>query len=176
MGYYYKEYRAKYRAAKVALGMCPVCMARPPIAGMRTCQKCLDRARRNSKQYRKTNKDRVRLTVRKWRKKNKERNKAIFDRHYRKMKRLVFAHYGSKCSCCGEREEFLTLDHINGDGGKHRKKLGMTGGFKFYPWVVKSGFPDYLQSLCWNCNLAKHLYKSCPHKWSKEKRDAVFPV
>lgn len=30
-----------------------------------------------------------------------------------------------KCACCGDGHiEFLTIDHINGDGNKHRKEIG----------------------------------------------------
>ena len=67
----------------------------------------------------------------------------------------VFSHYGRQCAACG-RKHHLTIDHINGGGRAHRKSLGMSGsGHKFYVWIVKNKFPDYLQTLCFKCNTAK---------------------
>lgn len=36
---------------------------------------------------------------------------------------IVFAHYGAVCSCPGcAATDDLTIDHINGDGGEHRRR------------------------------------------------------
>jgi hypothetical protein len=74
--------------------------------------------------------------------------------------------YGNRCACCGELEpRFLTIDHINNDGPKHRKSLGIGAGAKFYKWVVRNKFPSFLQLLCWNCNQGRRLnHGICPHK------------
>lgn len=78
------------------------------------------------------------------------------------MKRIIIDHYGGKCACCGETElAFLTVDHINNDGNDHRKRIG--GSSRFYENIIKAGFPDDLQILCWNCNEAKRLLGHCPH-------------
>ena len=78
-------------------------------------------------------------------------------------KGLVIEHYGGVCSCCGETEQmFLSLDHINGGGTKHRKELGKYGT-AFYAWIIKNDFPEEFQVLCYNCNLAKGFYGICPH-------------
>ncbi len=79
-----------------------------------------------------------------------------------KAKKLVFEHYGRKCACCGEEEEmFLTMDHINGGGIRHRKKIGM----KIHVWLFKNNFPDGFQTLCFNCNWGKYINGGvCPHK------------
>ena len=39
------------------------------------------------------------------------------------VKLEVFMHYGKgKCACCGEEDlRFLTMDHILGGGGQHRR-------------------------------------------------------
>jgi serine/threonine protein phosphatase PrpC len=76
---------------------------------------------------------------------------------------IVIQHYGGKCACCGEKEpRFLTLDHINNNGSEHRRSINRG---QFYPWVIKNGFPNDLQLLCWNCNLGKyHNNGVCPHK------------
>jgi hypothetical protein len=85
---------------------------------------------------------------------------------------LVFDHYGRKCICCGEEELlFLTLDHIDNNGAAHRKEIGTKNskhgcnGTAFYRWVVQNNYPDFLQTLCSNCNHGKHRNGGeCPHK------------
>ena len=86
------------------------------------------------------------------------------------IKRKVFSHYGDACACCGETESaFLSMDHINEDGARHRKEItgkkrGMTGsGCWIYPWIIKNNFPNTLQILCFNCNWAKS-HGGCPHQ------------
>jgi hypothetical protein len=77
----------------------------------------------------------------------------------------TFTAYGGKCSCCGEsHQEFLTIDHINGGGTKHRREIGAGEGVRFYRWLKQQGFPqnDY-QCLCMNCNHAIGLQGYCPH-------------
>lgn len=84
---------------------------------------------------------------------------------YNEKRDLVFAAYGGYvCACCGEKEPtFLTIDHVNGGGNKHIKKIGGAG--KLYPWLIRHGFPAGFQVLCFNCNHGKHLNGGiCPHK------------
>jgi hypothetical protein len=81
----------------------------------------------------------------------------------------VLNHYGHKCACCGEdRYEFLSVDHMNGDGAAHRRVIG--GGKAIYRWLVKHNFPDGFQILCHNCNFAMGAYGYCPHHTKKEKK------
>lgn len=71
------------------------------------------------------------------------------------------------CACCGEKQlKFLSLDHINGGGTEHRRKLGAKNGkgANIYHWVIRNRFPLGFQVLCHNCNCAKGFYGSCPHK------------
>lgn len=79
-------------------------------------------------------------------------------------KLLVFGHYGNKCQCCGEvQQEFLTIDHINNDGSKQRKQN--RSQCHIYRWIIKNGFPQDLQILCYNCNMGKARNRGmCPHK------------
>lgn len=74
--------------------------------------------------------------------------------------------YGGKCACCGEDTlEFLTIDHIDETGASERKEIGRGGGYNFYYWLKKRGYPkDNYQVLCFNCNFAKHAYGKCPHQ------------
>lgn len=80
----------------------------------------------------------------------------------RKLRTDALNAYGNKCACCGEMAiEFLSIDHINGGGSKHRRELG--GGSHFYHWLKKNGYPAGFRVLCHNCNQALGLYGYCPH-------------
>jgi len=113
--------------------------------------------------------------AREWRKKNRERFKANQKRAYDNARMKVLTHYSSgtpHCKCCGETEIlFLHLDHKNGDGADHRRKLMAENGY--YPggnglpyWLMKNNFPEGFQVLCANCNLAKRQNKTCPHQYN----------
>lgn len=67
------------------------------------------------------------------------------------------------CACCGESVLlFLSLDHVNGGGRKHRQE---TGGGGFYSWLRRHGYPAGFQVLCHNCNLGRQLNGGlCPHQ------------
>lgn len=80
-----------------------------------------------------------------------------------RLKDEVFEAYGGyKCACCGEPiREFLTIDHVNGDGAAHRRKIGSAA---IYRWLKREGFPDGYQVLCMNCNWAKGVFGACPHE------------
>ena len=85
----------------------------------------------------------------------------------REGKRLaVLKFYGGdppKCSCCGETNlEFLAIDHINGNGSKHRRSINRVGG-AFYQFLIIEGFPEGYRVLCHNCNMSLGFYGYCPH-------------
>ena len=101
---------------------------------------------------------------------NREKRMAYLRDRNLKIKEETVEAYGSICSCCGEDEiKFLTLDHSNGDGGKHRRELFPNGrpqtGVKFYCKLKNLGYPQDLGLvvLCQNCHLAKDKYGICPH-------------
>lgn len=85
------------------------------------------------------------------------------------LKAKVIAGYGGACACCGETYHlFLSVDHINNDGGQKRKE-GYQGGPTFYKWIIDNKFPSDLQILCHNCNFAKHLNGGiCPHQFCQQ--------
>src|ERR1700676_1288235 len=95
------------------------------------------------------------------------RNRA---RAYR-LRIRILTHYSTKgylsCSCqkCDIVEpEFLTLDHLEGGGKRHRKSLGNSGSF--YYWIINNNFPPEFQTLCMNCNHGRGKKGSngiCPH-------------
>jgi hypothetical protein len=66
-----------------------------------------------------------------------------------------------RCACCGETiREFLCFDHMYGGGAKHsRERKSKALGL----WLLKNGFPDGFQVLCFNCNAAKSIHGQCPH-------------
>jgi len=78
----------------------------------------------------------------------------------------VIEYYGGKCACCGETEyTFLAIDHINGGGTEHRKKIKKQSGTAMAKWLIDNNFPDGFQILCHNCNMSKHLNQGiCAHK------------
>lgn len=94
------------------------------------------------------------------RKRKREQNLAL--------KLETLSNYGNKCVCCQEDKiEFLSIDHIAGNGAEHRKSLGLfdVAGHNFYRWLKINNFPkDNYQILCFNCNYAKHVYGVCPHR------------
>lgn len=89
-----------------------------------------------------------------------------------RIKEAIIEHYGGKCECCGETEKmFLSVDHINGGGNKHRREIGCVGGAEFYEWIVKQNYPKGFQILCFNCNKGKYLNGGiCPHQEKKYAR------
>lgn len=89
-------------------------------------------------------------------------NRLLQSRHsYSSEKEECISHYGVKCYCCSESNLiFLTIDHINGGGNKHRKEIGT----RLYRWLIKNNFPNGFQVSCMNCNWGKYLNKGvCPH-------------
>jgi hypothetical protein len=73
--------------------------------------------------------------------------------------------YGGYCACkgCGEsHKEFLQIDHIDGSGAEHRKKVKT---MNIYQWLKNKGYPrDNFRLLCGNCNWARGVYGYCPHE------------
>lgn len=72
-----------------------------------------------------------------------------------------------KCACPPCKEDnplFLSIDHINGGGQKHRKEVH-SYGTTLYNWLKRNNFPKGYQILCFNCNLGKSRNKGriCPH-------------
>ena len=90
------------------------------------------------------------------------------------------AAYGSQCVCCGEDNlDFLTIDHVNGDGAADRRdRKHQGGGATFYAWLKARGFPDknLYQVLCFNCNCAKGTKNACPcRKYRFSASDILVP-
>lgn len=67
---------------------------------------------------------------------------------------------GGVCVCCFEaRPEFLSFDHVNGDGGRDRRERG-------HRPIVEDILADktgQIRLLCHNCNMSRGFYGYCPH-------------
>jgi len=121
---------------------------------------CLARKRR----YYKKNKEKARGWVRAWHKRHPGVEQKRRKRRAAELRKETIAAYGNKCACCGEVSiEFLSIDHINGKGSIHRKKIGRKGGHNFYRWLRMNDWPKGYQVLCFNCNCAMGFFGYCPH-------------
>ena len=86
----------------------------------------------------------------------------------RKLRIEVFSHYCKSdapfCQCCGDTtNEFLTIDHIEGGGNKHRKEINRRGS-SIYRWLRQNRYPAGFRVLCMNCNHSFGHYGYCPHQ------------
>ena len=92
------------------------------------------------------------------RKYGKDKRDAVRDEAYK-------AYGGYICACCGESEpKFLSIDHVNNDGAKHKRENRIRTGEQMYRWLKRSGYPDGFQILCMNCNWGKRSNNGvCPH-------------
>jgi len=85
----------------------------------------------------------------------------------KQFKEKIFKHYTAgtmECQCerCNVKGiEFLTVDHVNGDGYKHKSKGAWN--YMLYKKIIDDGFPDTYKILCWNCNCTKKNNSKCGH-------------
>ena len=83
-----------------------------------------------------------------------------------RIKTEVLTYYSNgKLACvrCGEGDiTCLSIDHKNGGGHQHLKKIG--GAVMLYRWLQKEGYPEGFQTLCMNCQwkkrFAEHEHRS----------------
>lgn len=93
-------------------------------------------------------------------------------RHLQLKIDAFMAYGGIICSCPGCNEtaiEFLTIDHVDGGGGEHRRLIANGGkskgsGYKTYAWLRRNKYPPGYRVLCFNCNSARGAYGYCPHE------------
>lgn len=153
------EYKAIHRDKINAIGRKYHAEHRDEVNKKRREYSALHREELNAKQraYNAAHRDEIR-----------EKRKGYARVRGRKEKLETLQRYSSdvpSCVCCGETIiEFLCIDHINGNGNKHRKEIGLERGQKMYHWLKKNNYPDGFQVLCCNCNTAKGLYGQCPHQ------------
>lgn len=131
-----------------------------------------EKRRKYSREWKHKNRKKCDKNARDWIRRNPKKHRALRRKYHSKLtyrrKLIIFNHYCNndiRCMCPGCKEimfEFLTIDHINNDGSEQRGKKHPIGP-NFYKWIIDNNFPDDLQILCWNCNIAKRTYGKCPH-------------
>jgi hypothetical protein len=115
-----------------------------------------------SKEYYQNHKEAVQKSNKKWRDNNKEKwqeiqrnaTKRFYPKYYAKVKAEVFSHYcpnDIQCAVCGSTKR-LSIDHINGNGNKHLRELGLNSSYQFYLWLKKNHYPNGFRILCLSCN------------------------
>ena len=169
--------RAKSRT-KEGLKICPRCkQAKPPTFEywMRNkrgtdgldayCKICKNKKNKiwelaNPEKVKKKN----RIWSRNFRKNYPKKYMATVRKSQRKLRTEMINGYGGKCSCCGETIlEFLTLEHTNGDGKQHRKRVGE--GAAVWRDLRERNWPQNgFTLLCWNCHMVTKTGQVCPHK------------
>lgn len=99
------------------------------------------------------------------REKYKEKTKIRYRVWSDKIRNETLMHYSDgnlSCGRCGFNDiRVLELDHINGGGNLHRKRLTGNaksgGGITTYLDLKSKGFPSGYQVLCRNCNWIKYI-------------------
>jgi len=125
------------------------------------CKKCDIKC---SKGWQQNNRDKYNQSQREWHQNNRDKHNQLNKEERRRLRDEVFDAYGGKCACCGEsRKEYLTIDHVNGGGKKHRKEINARTSQEFYRWLKQNNYPEGFQVLCFNCNCGKGTYSVSPH-------------
>lgn len=173
------ENNKRRRDKLIAAGICCKCGKGPPSSGRKVCDVCREYEKRRSALRRQSALNKglcyycqkpTSGTV-KCDSCSNESKRYMTERRER-TRRLVMSHYGTSCSCCGEKEDlFLAIDHVNGGGSKHRKEIRREGS-AFYDWLMCQGFPTGFRVLCHNCNWAE-ARGGCPHR--KCRRNFIHP-
>jgi hypothetical protein len=86
--------------------------------------------------------------------------------YYHSLRLEVLSHYSPelKCACCGYIEmRALTIDHIHGGGGQHRRTVTGNGQGQLR-WLKINSYPDGYRVLCHNCNHVRSQIGYCPHE------------
>lgn len=87
---------------------------------------------------------------------DKQNNKRRFKDDIFKSK--IFNKYGGAfCANCNDTNiRALHIDHIEGNGNKHRKRINKVGR-DFYKWIIDNDYPPGYRVLCANCNWLEYL-------------------
>ena len=93
-----------------------------------------------------------------------------------RLREELLLHYSSgdhiHCVCCGEKRwEFMSLDHIDGDGQKERNSYSSNNAY--WASFKKRGFPPGYRTLCHNCNMARGFFGYCPHERERATQDII---
>jgi len=144
-----KARSARCREDRRASGSCPGCGRVPPDTEKKYCAACAQEKRAST---------------------SPEQQSASYrSRHIRRKDAAYAAYGGYACACCGESEPcFLSLDHVDGGGHRHRKSVP---GSDIYKWLEQHGYPPGFQVLCMNCNHGRARNGGeCPHETARRSR------
>lgn len=144
---------------------------RYPYAKHRNSRICKDCDNKRAKQWQVKNKSKLeRYNKKRWQEKKEEMTMRYrpYSRNYRrKLKEQILRHYSSNLKCSGWNGiecpfhcsdiRALTIDHINGGGLNHRKKIKCVNGTGFYRWLRDNDYPSDFQVLCMNCQFIKRV-------------------
>jgi len=133
-------------------------------SGIRSqCRACCRES--SIKYYTKTRERHIKESTR-WNRENNDRFLANQVRRRKEIKAEIVRGYG------GEKEiAFLTLEHINGGGRKHREHAG---SLAVYREVIKKDFPSEYTVLRMNCNFARRFGRECPNQEKGNIRDELL--
>lgn len=122
-----------------------------------------EKGKATRKRYNQEHQEQCNETTARWRQRNsikaRERDNEL--NHLLKIETL--SHYAggiAHCAFCNITDiDILTIDHIDNNGNEHRRSLGLNGrsGVRFYRWLRYNNFPEGYQTLCFNCNMKKHM-------------------
>lgn len=119
-----------------------------------------------NKEYHQKNREKLNAYSRKHYQENKDyykkwnqEHREYYQEFNKKLKNKILTHYGNgkpACVKCGfDNMKALSIDHIDGDGSKHRRKENNKGGTAFYFYLKRNNFPQGYQTLCMNCQFIK---------------------
>lgn len=170
---YGRAWSKRKAAERKAEGKCPSCGNTREDTTLVCCRTCRLRASKNGTEKSRARRKRlesVGLCVRCGKQSTKDTKVCGKCRGKTKTLRLsykktVVDRYGGECTCCQETElGFLTIDHIDNGGNKHRTEIGVKSGASFYKWIIENDYPDFLRVLCFNCNCGRQANGGvCPH-------------
>ena len=140
---------------------------------------CLARSRAHYHANRAENIRKQRARYQANRERERARSKSSSKRYRIELKQQAFNAYGGPvCACCGETHiEFLTIDHIAGNGNEHRKQVGNGGkSTVLHHWLREHGYPPGFRVLCFNCNCSLGAFGYCPHGNVKVKKERPMDI
>lgn len=92
----------------------------------------------------------------------KKQNNELTKKSHRRLRKRAIEKLGGKCVMCGfDDPRALQIDHVEGNGNKHRRK---SHWYSYYKSIVDGTIEISVQLLCANCNFIKRhenkeLYK-----------------
>jgi hypothetical protein len=107
---------------------------------------------------------------------HKEKNNAYERKHRQEQKQIAIAHYSNgtmKCAWCEYNDiRALTIDHLTGEGSKHRKENSKAAS-SIYRYLITQSFPPGYQVLCMVCQNKKEVINRTIKNSANQNKSAV---